>query len=109
MGTRGMGHRNMRARIKAYRASGRMFGESFSTGRVPPPLPERGTLQWVKTKRFNQWREIHHWFNSRHEGDKSKNRSCLREAIEQYRKWDTQVNEMETQEDTHENTPQHPD
>lgn len=72
-----MMNRPMRARIKAYRASGRMFGQTFNTGISCAPLSEY----------LQAWRLLDLWVRDRHTyPDKQRTRECIRQQIQEVRR-----------------------
>lgn len=72
--------KSQRARINAYRKSGRMFGQTFNTGR---PLNETA----AQREHFCAWRELRDWFAVRNQHPRGAwyGRECVREAIKRYR------------------------
>lgn len=78
-----MMNKPMRSRIKAYRASGRMFGQTFNTGISCAPLSES----------IHAWRLLDIWVRDRHTyADKQHARECIREQIQEVRR----LRELET-------------
>lgn len=77
-----MMRRPRRAVIRAYRASGRMFGQTFNTGTRSSETPAVRALTCARL-------QVSRWFASRNEGptiEKRRHaRECVREAIEELR------------------------
>lgn len=77
-----MMRRPRRAVIRAYRASGRMFGQTFNTGTRSAEAPALRALTCARL-------QVARWFASRNEAPTVETRrharECVREAIEELR------------------------
>lgn len=74
-----MAKKNVGSAIRAYRKSGRMFGETFHTGTSFNETPE-GREHTCALMELNRWfRERHH------SGDAQRMRECIRESVARLR------------------------
>lgn len=74
-----MAKKNIGNTIRAYRKSGRMFGETFHTGSSFHETPEG-------RKHACAMMEVKRWFRERHQGsDPQFMRECIRESITELR------------------------
>lgn len=76
-----MPKQSMRGRIRAYRASGRMFGQTFHTGMCRPETERQRAFVCA-------CREVDEWFHRRNQhADPRYARDCVREAIARLREF----------------------
>lgn len=87
--------KSVRSQIRAYRLSGRMFGQTFHTG-APAPSGLQLKLAQLRQSHFCNWRELKEFFQNRHQIDWSRydRRHHVEFLVQQYRDSAKQVQDF---------------